>query len=136
MRENLKGGILFLAVLNNSTNIPESTGRYKEENTPPCSQGVYSLTVEFMNRIGTTAMNSFISSLLANDPMVTIRDHLVVTHPMPMEEPQVKLQKIQGPKVVLAECLFTDLSAAFPHYLILRTVCSHPCLLSGLYRET
>jgi hypothetical protein len=46
-------GFLFLAVLNNSTNTPESPGRYKEENTSPCSQGVYNLTVEFMNRIGT-----------------------------------------------------------------------------------
>lgn len=58
------------------------------------------------------------------------------TPPMPMEEPQVKLQKIQGPNVVLAVCLFTGLSTALPHYLILRTLCSHPCLLSGLHRGT
>lgn len=36
------------------------------------------------------------------------------TRPMPMEEPQVKLQKIQGPNAVLAERLFTGLSAASP----------------------
>lgn len=57
--------------------------------------------------------------------MVTCREALEVTHSVPRKEPQVKLQKSQGSQVVVAEGLLIDLSAAYPHYLILRTLRSH-----------
>jgi hypothetical protein len=70
--------------------------------------------------LGPTAINAlFLHFQLMTQWLPVGKEALEVTHPVPRKEPQVKLQKSQGSEEVVVECLFTDLSTAYPHYLIL-----------------